>query len=1550
MKIQRIALALVLFLSSFAVAYSGGSGTEATPYQIATKQDLLELGANTDDYDKYFIMTADIDLSSETFTRALIAWDTDTDSNYNGTAFTGTFNGDGHVISNLTVNGAYYCGLFGYIASGGIVSNLGLENASITGTEKFIGGLCGWNYEGSITSCYTTGSVIGRYSVGGICGYNDSGSIITCYSTGSVAGYNSTGGLCGNNLGSISQCYATGSITGDYRSVGGLCGSNSGSLSQCYATGSVSGDEDYSGGLCGSNSGSLSQCYATGSVSGDDDYSGGLCGSNSGSISQCYATGSVTGVYSVGGLCGYNRGSIITCYAAGSVFANDYVGGLCGNNINNISDCFFYIYAGFDNGFGLPLDDVELQQKASFVGFDFTNDGSDGTDDCWAIENGCMPRLSWQEAPGFSPPYRLDNISTSLSGSGYADDPFIISNYDDLMEFRNNSSLRIGYYSLSSDIDLAGVTYTDAFVPETFWGVFQGNGHEISNLVIDGDSHLGFFCCLYGNIYGLGLKNVSVTGISDVGGLCGWNYEGSITSCYTTGSVIGRYSVGGICGYNRSSIISCYLTGSVTGKDSVGGLCGYYLEGNISSCYATGSVIGRYSVGGLCGNNRYGIITNSYATGNVTGDDTVGGLFGYNDGNITNCYATGAVTGNSKVGGLCGYNYSSISQCYATGDVYGNKDVGGLCGYNSSSANISSCFFDTDTTGQEFGVGSDQSSDSDVTGLTTSEMQSLSTFTGAGWDFDGDDAVWKDLDGWYPILVWQNNEIVTVPDFSSLTFEQAEVLANSYSISVVIADYYYSNYYDEGLVCSQQPAFGSSVPDGIVVKVNISLGPIFSGGAGTELDPYLITTADDLISLGENTDSYDKYFILTADIDLSGETFTHALIADDTVNNNYSFDGTKFTGSFNGNGHVISNLTVSGTYYCGLFGYIGSGGSVSNLGLENVSISGTEPRVGGLCGMNMGGNITSCYATGTVAGDYNYVGGLCGANSGGSITSCYAAGSVSGSWHIGGLCGANSGGSITSCYAAGSVSGSWHIGGLCGTILSGNITSCYATSEVSGNNFIGGLCGKINGGSVTASYYNINICGYIGSDGGWPVTDDQMKQSSSFYGWTSGNWTIDEGNDYPRLIWENTDGIFINTDYPAITYSGAGTESDPFQINSADDLQVLMYRENDWDKHYVLISDIDLAGIVFYNPLIGYGSHFTGFFDGSDGQSSHVVSNLTISGNSNCGLFGYISSGGGIANLGLENVSIKGAGISIGGMCGYNDKGSITSCYVTGSVTGTGDIVGGLCGYNYSGIMTSCYSDGSVTGLYYVGGLAGASSGSCITDCYSTSDVSGKEHIGGMCGCSDQGSITSCYATGNVAGDYDNIGGLCGSNYEGSITSCYATGNVSGNSSVGGLCGSNYEGSITSCYATGNVAGDYDNIGGFCGYQYGSSAKIMNCFWDVETSGFGSSDDNNYGATGKTTAEMQALSTFTDADWDFSNDDGDPADWQMVRPGEDYPRLAWQQPIPGDIAGLWGVDIVDLQALLENWLSSTSQLGDINNDSAVNLLDFASLANNWLEQ
>jgi hypothetical protein len=361
----RVIIAVVMIMSSvsFGGTYSGGTGEPNNPYQIATGADLLTLGANTVDYGKCFILTADIDMQGQVFTTAIIAPDTSSNSGFQGTVFTGIFDGNGHKVTHFTINGGTgsTLGLFGYIGSSGSVKNLDLENCSVSG-RYYVGSLVGINY-GIISNCHSAGTVYGSSGSDGI------------------------GGLAGSNHGTINKCSSTGTVSGSTTSIGGLAGVNNGS--------------------------NITSCYSTSTVSGALEV-GGLVGYNlHGTISNCYAAGSVNGSNTVGGLVGWNvlYGSIICCYSVGAVSGTVRVGGLVGDELEYASVLVSYWDTQTSqltsSAGGTGKTTTEMKTLSTFTsnwmgGWDFTNETANGTNDYWRMcaDGVGYPRLSWEFVKG----------------------------------------------------------------------------------------------------------------------------------------------------------------------------------------------------------------------------------------------------------------------------------------------------------------------------------------------------------------------------------------------------------------------------------------------------------------------------------------------------------------------------------------------------------------------------------------------------------------------------------------------------------------------------------------------------------------------------------------------------------------------------------------------------------------------------------------------------------------------------------------------------------------------------------------------------------------------------------------------------------------------------------------------------------------------------------------------------------------------------------------------------------------------------------------------
>lgn len=195
--------------------------------------------------------------------------------NVSGSEFTGTFDGNGHTISNLYINNTTdrHAGLFGYAYSS-LISGVGVLNTNITATSV-AGGLIAYN-RGTISNSYSTGSVEGFDSAGGLVGFNR-GTINNSYSKSYVTGLEFVGGLAGSNSGVINGSYSTGATAGN-RYVGGLVGGNTdeGTITESYSTGSVVASVGRSGGFVGVNKGFVSDSYWDTETSGMSDSEGGV--------------------------------------------------------------------------------------------------------------------------------------------------------------------------------------------------------------------------------------------------------------------------------------------------------------------------------------------------------------------------------------------------------------------------------------------------------------------------------------------------------------------------------------------------------------------------------------------------------------------------------------------------------------------------------------------------------------------------------------------------------------------------------------------------------------------------------------------------------------------------------------------------------------------------------------------------------------------------------------------------------------------------------------------------------------------------------------------------------------------------------------------------------------------------------------------------------------------------------------------------------------------------------------------------------------------------
>ena len=274
-------------------------------------------------------------------------------------------------------------------------------------------------------------------------------------------------------------------------------------------------------------------------------------------------------------------------------------------------------------------------------------------------------------------------------------DALVISTADQFLTFAQNC--RLDSYSqglnvkLEADIDLSGAAFEGVPV---FCGTFDGNGHTISGLTIEGS----------GSVQGL------FRYLSDTALVHDLHVKGNVTP---KGS---RNTVGGIAGSNSGRMENCSFQGQVSGGDRVGGIVGINtLTGVIAHCHTQGEVCGNHFVGGVAGDNQ-GVIRNSenaakvnttavqnsvdisdITMDSITGTESsrattdIGGIAGISAGVIRGCKNTADVGYKHmgyNVGGIAGRQTGYLVDCENYGAVLGRKEVGGIAGQLEPAATI----------------------------------------------------------------------------------------------------------------------------------------------------------------------------------------------------------------------------------------------------------------------------------------------------------------------------------------------------------------------------------------------------------------------------------------------------------------------------------------------------------------------------------------------------------------------------------------------------------------------------------------------------------------------------------------------------------------------------------------------------------------------------------------------------------------------------------------------------------------------------------------------
>ena len=1101
-------------LSKASSGFSGGSGKADDPYLISSEAGLrylqAQVAAGTTYVDQYLKLTSDIALTGE--------WTPIGSSS--ALAFGGTFDGDGHTISGMTITNSAlgYAGLFGYTLNGVVIQNVHLTDVSINisgaAQNVYAGALVAFikvDTSGTASSVIDNCTVSGSISittankvtvVGGLTGFTDQRAAITNCGTDvtviadSGTGRATVGGLSAwvglrslfmNNytLGdvSVTTTHAT------YGNVGGAFGQVNGIIYNVYTAGNVT--------LTSPDTAT----YKPGAIAGD------LAAATY--ADSCYYVGDTA----FGAESGKSNAETIGKKTADEV-ASEGFAQLLHDNLAPAA-----ITAMTAN-----VKNANVSGCADFTAM--TARVNDAFQD-WTLSKGKVVLSGSLWVNG-----EID-ASIFASGDGSEETPYLITNDTQLRAFAASLNDKIDYtgkfVALGDNIDVSSAAWTPIGGSDfAFNGTFDGQGFAISGMTLGtkgvpaalekGNPFMGLFGVLGAKSV---VKNVNLTGVA-----LHVSYE---ATAY----------LGGIAGYVANSRGDHY-TGAVIDGCSV--------QGALSLT----STKGNQFVGGLVGMQYKGAILNSSAKVNASGVVTsgdlaeVGGLVGLNNrGLVANCWSDSDVYGSGSrangdegmavVSNLIACNAGALVNCYASGDVTTKEYstyAGMVSGWVTGIGKSYTCWYDLDST-MILGKETD-------TPLTVNPVESIGTKVASGVNDEGDAYTGGLVDkmtgyraaGYAAVAEGLNGSFAAFPiDITVFGLENSALKTWTYDAGsglVTLSD-------TNGTVTYVQPDcekvekpeqtlqdgtwYGRDAEKTTVVKITVVNGEItktevlsgessgdaynaalakaqykatygdfshyeaadpsnFAGGSGTEADPYRIASEAQLrylaASLNADVDWSGKYFKQTADITLTGEWLPIGWALNGEVNGKKTaIAAYPFRGSYDGGNFTISGLTIGSEsapadqMASGLFGLTAGEYSTNDQpagGEQVVRLSNIHLR-------NIDINVATRYET--------FTGGLVGSGQTGIyIGNCSVTGKIS----------------VTT------VESFARAGGMAASVLRGAVTNSWADVDITAvtdtnNVYAGGFYGMDNRvttincyalGDVTGSSTNnnkIHIGGFIGQAG-----------------------------------------------------------------------------------------------------------------------------------------------------------------------------------------------------------------------------------------------------------------------------------------------------------------------------------------------------------------------------------------------------------------------------------------------------------------------------------
>ncbi|MBQ8237468.1 MAG: hypothetical protein IJZ39_04915 [Oscillospiraceae bacterium] len=1174
-------------------------------------------------------------------------------------AYTGEFRGSEHTVSGLYFNSrsADYVGLFGYVGSGGTVENVGVIDSYFY-AGSYVGGVAGCN-RGTLQSVYNTGNVNGSKYAGGVVGENNY-IVQYAYNTGTVFAMDYAGGVTGYNNYILQYAYNTG-FAGGAAYYGGIAGDNRHTLKDCYYL--ADSETDSFDGTTAKTAGQFEIGEVAYLLNGDQStivFKQTL--GEDGDAAPNFTGGTVYQVTNCKSEVAYSNTNEDIGHIGGTATCTELaVCTVCGESYGEVSSHTPDAAGYTDNGDG-------THSYTCTVCGTVTEDHTGGTATSCTTQANC-----------------------EYCGASYGE--VDTTNHDETVAFDSNGFCTNGCYEPAV---LNGEVYEISNAGQLYWFAQQVNNGEttisailmndivINSQVLDADGNLisdtsGLRQWTPIGHYNSDTDNLGFAGTFDGNGK-------TISGLYHYGDTA-RYA--GLFGYSAGTIRDLTIADTyihTTHSDGRAGSVTGLNEGTVSNCSNYGIVVGGNQVGGIIGRIIAGLVENCTNYGTVNSTTHAGGICGCaSGGTINNCYNTGSVKADSSVGGIAGsmQDTSNISNCISVGTVEGSSQAGGVVGYvlnhSTTNATITNCYHDNTVCGYA-PVGVNGGSYASAT-LTKVEGKTTEAFASGEitWLLNGESAegIWKQTIG-----------TDTYPGFTGGT-----VYHSSCGGGVP-----YSNDAEE----TKEHNIGEDFR---------CVNTLLSGGicnayerASQNADGYYeIYNASQLYWFAEQVNGGEKSInaVLMNDIDLTNHTWTPIGV---TAMGESVTDG--YTGTFDGQGHVISNVTFAApasAMAAGIFGTVQSGGTVKNLGVENLTFDNNDydHRAAGIAGQLLADStISDCFViNSTVKASSRVVGGIVGMNKG-TVKNCYTCNMTLAGYNnrFGGISGDYSGGKLENCYTDYSALASSE---------AGTTTNCEA--GVSAERFASGEIAYALGNGWGQT---------IGTDG-CPVFGGATVYQVAKTGCSAqGEYAYSNVNEAVVIPHEYTNGFCACGGYEEAVQNADGY----YVIDNGGKLFWFAELVNGGNNtsNAVLTADIDLENrnwtpIGTQNESVSPNVKvpYMGVFDGQ----CHVIKNLSIhvTDGREAGLFGRAQdatlSNFGVVDVAVVSDPVNGTGYRAGIVAGELHRCTVANVYSAGNltVTTTHAQAGGIAGECADSTLTNCFT------TY---GCLTASNADAVTNCY----------------------------------------------------------------------------------------------------------------------------------------------------------------------------------------------------------------------------------------